>query len=74
MIVDPIRHITDILALGGMVAFAYLFARTVNAISDAMARTERMAAGRAPADPALQPAAVEANDNVRDAEERRLAA
>ncbi len=74
MIVDPIRHITDILALGGMFAFGFLFARTISTISDAIARTDRMASERKVDEPVLQPAPVRANDNMRDSAEQRLAA
>ncbi len=74
MIVDPIRHITDILALGGLFVFGFLFARMVSKISDAVARTDRMAAERQTSEPVLQPASLQANDNMRDSDERRLAA
>ena len=74
MIVDPIRHITDILALGGMAAFGFLLARVISTISDAIARTDRMASERKADEPVLQPAPVRANDNLRDSSGRRLAA
>ncbi len=74
MIVDPIRHITDILALGGMFAFGFLFARLISKISDAIARTDRLAVGLKVDEPVLQPAHVRANDNTRDMAEQRLAA
>ncbi len=74
MIVDPIRHITDILALGGMFAFGFLLARLISKISDAIARTDRMAATQKAGEPVAQPTPAQANDNARDIDERRLAA
>jgi hypothetical protein len=58
MIVDPIRHLTDILALGGIFVFAYAIAWCVNAISDA-------SQARAAQDEVLRPIPVLANDNGR---------
>jgi hypothetical protein len=57
MIVDPIRHITDILALGGIFLFAYALAWSVNAIAEVGRR-------RPKPEPALQPVPVLANDNA----------
>ncbi len=74
MIVDPIRHITDILALGGMFAFGFLSARMLSKLSDAMARTDRMAVEGNAEGPALPLAPVQANDNARDSAEQRPAA
>ncbi len=74
MIVDPIRHLTDILALGGMFFFGFLFARMIAKLADSMARTERMAVERPSDEAAPQSAPLRANDNARDDGEQRLAA
>jgi hypothetical protein len=57
MIVDPIRHITDILALGGLFILAYALAWGVNAISEAGSK-------RPAAEQALLPVPAMANDNA----------
>jgi hypothetical protein len=61
MIVDPLRHLFDLIAVGGILGFAYLLARFVSRISDAKQRPGGTVEGAGAAEPG--PGNALANDN-----------